>query len=666
MVAVMDLPAAQRLLGRESTVDRVAVDVRDDEDPTIVARRLKAVLGNGATVDAPESRGEEVDKLLFSLRSMLLIAGSLAVIVGVFIVFNTVSTSVHQRRRELALLSTVGVRRTALIWLCLIETLALAFLGIAGGLLGARVLAASASGVIGSAASEIWLNLELGTPGRASSTSIAGAGIGLATALLASGLAIRSTFITPTVEALRPPSVEAPSSRSPRTMFALGLTLVMATWAVVFAPSGLGLTATVALVVATQVSAYAGVALIGPPVVAAIGAITRVSARFSASAPIRLAAENLPRTPSRSGATVATIVAAVGMATTLTGLVQSFESAWLNWVEEHFGADLFVGSGSRFHLRAGPPMDIDLAQSIMHIDGVESVEPFRVLNSEVNGQPVFLQGIALDERLAHGGLPMVEGTLGAAAPALRAGTGVLVSDNLATRLGLSMGDVIVIPSPQGPRRLRIEGSYVDYLGSLDLGAIVVAQEQLQDIWRDRYANLFRVWLKPTARADDTRAAILTALGGSGYYVISARQFLDGVQAVLNSFFVATWALVAVAVLVAVIGIVNSELATVIDRRVEITMLRTIGLRSTQLIRAVVLECATLGALGGAIGVLLGLMLSDQFVEVALRLITGWRIPFSLHFGVPIITILAATAVATIAGWIPARAAVRLGVHGGRD
>jgi putative ABC transport system permease protein len=130
--------------------------------------------------------------------------------------------------------------------------------------------------------------------------------------------------------------------------------------------------------------------------------------------------------------------------------------------------------------------------------------------------------------------------------------------------------------------------------------------------------------------------------------------------VLNGFFVATWALVAVAVLVAVIGIVNSELATVLDRRMEITMLRTIGFRASHLVRAVMLECAGLGALGGAAGLALGTMLSAQFVDVALRLITGWRIPFRLHLGVPIVTVLFATAIAAVAGWVPARAAARLG------
>jgi len=658
-IGVMDLPAAQALLGREGRIDRAAVSVATGTSVGATRDRLSEVLGPGVRVDAPEARGEEVDKLLLSLRSMLFIAGSLAVIVGVFIVFNTVSVSVQQRRRELALLATVGVRRRAIVGLCLLETLLLTVAGLLVGLLGGRLLAVVAAGAVGAATSEIWTHLELSGASTSAGT-VAGLAIGLVTSFFASGLAIYSTLSAPTVEALRPLESTSATRRLRWVPAMIGLGLIASTWTILLAPPRLGLSGIVALVVGTQVVAYGGIALLGPSLVEWIGRAARRLAQSSSSAAVRLAAENIPRTPARSGATVATIVAAVGMAISLTGLVHSFEGAWLRWLEHHFGADLFVGSGARFHLRAGPAMDMALGSRIAGIPGVESVEPFRVIPAELDGQPIFIQGLAVEERLAHGGLAMVQGTLAEATDALKAGTGVLISDNLATRLELDLGEMITLPTPQGPRLARVEGTYVDYLGSLDLGAVLLAQDQLQHIWGDRYANLFRVWLEPNASTDSVRRAILASLGGQGFYVITAGQFLDGVRGILDSFFVATWALVAVAVLVAVIGIINSELATVLDRRAEITMLRTIGFRASHLVRAVLLECASLGALGGAAGLALGAMLSAQFVDVALRLITGWRIPFHLHLGVPLATFLFATGVAALAGWVPALAATRLG------
>jgi putative ABC transport system permease protein len=273
-----------------------------------------------------------------------------------------------------------------------------------------------------------------------------------------------------------------------------------------------------------------------------------------------------------------------------------------------------------------------------------------------DGRPVFLQAMSIADRLAHGGLAMVEGSLSEAAPALEAGDGVLLSDNLAAKTGLHRGDTVTIPTPAGGRTFRVEGTYVDYVGSLDLGAVAVSRPVLASIWGDRSANLFRVWIEPGRSASSIRADVLHALGGQGYYVVSGREFLDSVRAVLRRFFYATWALQLIAALVGIIGVVNSQLATVLDRRNEIAMLRTIGVSARDVVRSVMIECGALGAIGGVWGVLVGGMLGFQFVVVSLHLITGWRIPFVVPTGAAIASVVCATLVSTLAGWVPARTA----------
>src|SRR5262249_61138500 len=104
-------------------------------------------------------------------------------------------------------------------------------------------------------------------------------------------------------------------------------------------------------------------------------------------------------------------------------------------------------------------------------------------------------------------------------------------------------------------RSLVEGTLVGYLGWLELGAVAVERSQVAGSWGDRFANLYRVWLSPGAAAPAVRHAVLGRLG-SGYYAVTARQFLDGVRAVLDRFFLATWALELVPALVGVIGVVN--------------------------------------------------------------------------------------------------------------
>jgi putative ABC transport system permease protein len=655
-IAVMDLPAAQHLLGREGGVDRIAIALEPDAAVDDVRARLAAALGPGIEVAPPEARGAQVDTLLFTLRSMLLAAGSLASIVGAFIVYHAVVLSVQQRRRQFALLNAVGIERSTLVRLCLVETTGLALLGVLGGAVAGRLLGALASGLVGSAASEIWLRVHVGRQAHSLRGLLAGAAVGVAVALVAALLAVRTAFATPTVEALRPAAVETERERSPGVVVA-GLLMIAATWLVGMADPRLGWLV-IGIFVASQLVAYCGGALLAPSIVSGVGAGLRGLVTRSQSLPIRLAGDNLPRRPGRAGITVATIAAAFGFSVSIAGLVRSFEGAWSGWIEQHFAADLFVGSGARFRLLAGPAMAPELRDRLASIPGVASVEPFRVLPLELEKRPVFLQGISVDDRLAHGGLDMVEGDLATAAPALLDGTGVLVSDNLAFRLGLHRGGRVALPTPDGARTFRIEGTFVDYLGSLDLGAVAVSDRQLAAVWHDRSANLFRIWLAPGASASAVRAAVAERLG-PGYYAITARQFLEAVQAVIRRFFVATWGLELVALLVGVIGVINSQLATVADRSTEIAMLRTIGVSRQDLSRAVLLECGALGALGGLLGLALGGMLCFQFVVVTMRLLTGWQIPFVLP-GWPVAAgVVGAALIAAAAGYVPARVAARL-------
>jgi putative ABC transport system permease protein len=259
----------------------------------------------------------------------------------------------------------------------------------------------------------------------------------------------------------------------------------------------------------------------------------------------------------------------------------------------------------------------------------------------------------------------VEGTLPGAAAALRNGTGVLVSDNLAYKLDLRRGENIVLPTVKGPRSFTVEGTYVDYLGSLDLGAVLVGQSLLQHLWNDAQANMLRVWLQPDVASADVAERIRVAMQqlpstkGDSYYVLQATDFLEEVRSAVRRFFAATWALQVIVALVGVIGVANTQLAAVLDRTTEVGVLRTVGLTRKAVVRSIMIECGALGAMGSVLGVVLGLILGSQIVLIGLRLVTGWSMGIEVPWGDLVVGVVTATAVSAIAGYIPARAAVQL-------
>jgi putative ABC transport system permease protein len=660
-LALMDLPAAQRLLGRDTLVDRIAVKLVPGAAPDEVGGRIRAALRqpDGLEVSPPESRGKQAESLLFALRTSLAVISAVAVIVGTLIVYHVVAASVHERRREFALLNVAGVTPRALVALCLTETLLLALAGAAVGVAQGHLFARVAAGVAGGVVSDVWVRLEVDALAAPSGGVVAGICAGVVTALASALLAVRATFVTTTVEALRPFGFGVDERGATAGILALAVALLGGSWLIALAPPGLGFGAVVTLIVGAAAAGYAAGALLAPALVQIAGRAADRVGRRVATLPLRLATSNLPRAPRRSGATVGTITVAVAVGVVVTATVWSFNAAWVGWVETYFASDLLVGVGSRLQLHTGSLMPAAVADRLRAVPGVTSVEPFRARRIRVGGRPAFLQGVSLAERLAHGALPMVDGDLREAAGALEAGSGVLLSDNLAFRLGLRRGDGIDLPTPGGRRRFRVEGTYVDYLGATDLGAVAVAHSQLAAIWNDRTANLFRVWLRPGADASMVREAILAQLGPRGYFVLTAREFLDGINALVRGFFFSTWAMQIVAALVGVIGVVNAQLATVLDRRSEIALLRTIGVDERDVTRSVLLECAALGALGGLAGIAIGTAVGAQIVRIGLRLVTGWQLPFTLPVAPLVAAVAIATALSALAGWVPARAAARV-------
>jgi putative ABC transport system permease protein len=255
---------------------------------------------------------------------------------------------------------------------------------------------------------------------------------------------------------------------------------------------------------------------------------------------------------------------------------------------------------------------------------------------------------------------MVEGSLESAAAAIESGEAALVSDNLAVKLGLHVGDVIELPTPAGTHRGRVAGTFVDFLGSLDLGAVAVSTDLLRRIWHDEGANLLRLWIRPGAVVSDVRRGVVAVLGaGDGYYVLTGRAFVDGVRGVLDQFFRAGWVLIVIAAFIGVVSIANTQVATMLDRAPDNATLYTIGIPRRALARGVLIECGVLGLLGGLLGIVVSLVLGMEITSWTLLVLTGWRIPLHVPAGQLVGAVVAATVVAAMAGWIPARLATRV-------
>jgi putative ABC transport system permease protein len=237
------------------------------------------------------------------------------------------------------------------------------------------------------------------------------------------------------------------------------------------------------------------------------------------------------------------------------------------------------------------------------------------------------------------------------------GEGLIVSDNFAQLQHLSVGDTLEIPAPYGVIRLPIAGIIVDY--SDQQGAIMMDRSVFIKYWRDDSVNMFRVYTKPDAAIADVRRQIIERYSGRRQvFVLTNDQLKSHIIRVLDQWFQLTSVQIAVAVLVAILGIINTLTVSIRDRRRELAVLQAVGAKRWQVRRTIWIEALSIGSLGLVLGFALGAVNLYYVLEIVRRDVTGMRLDY--HF--PLTTVLGLIPIILSAAYVaalwPAESAVR--------
>jgi putative ABC transport system permease protein len=241
--------------------------------------------------------------------------------------------------------------------------------------------------------------------------------------------------------------------------------------------------------------------------------------------------------------------------------------------------------------------------------------------------------------------------------AASAGEGVLVSDNLAQLRHLKRGEILELSAPGRILRLPILGIIVDYVDQQ--GVILIDRALFQRYWHDDSVNFFRVYLTPGAQLSEVKRTILTRYAGRRQvFVLNNDEMKGYILRIAGRWFALTYVQIAVAVVVAMLGIVNTLTVSITDRRRELGVLRAVGGLKGQIKRTIWMEALGIGVLGVVLGFALGAINLYYVLEIVRRDVIGMR--FAYRFPTPVAlgvmpTMLAAAFVAAI--W-PAELAVR--------
>jgi len=660
--ALMDLPVAQRALGKEGKLDVVDLTVEEGESIERVQARLRERLGGAAEVERPEKRGEQIELLLTSFRVGLFFVSLIALFVGFFLIYNTVSVSVVQRRREIGTLRCLGMKRGELMRLIVAEALFLALCGSVAGVALGWLLARFALIAVGETVGNLFSLVAL-VGGDLSTRDLGIAvGSGVTVAVLAAlHPAWQAIRISP-LENARQAAWQPPGRDRGSLATRLGaLSLIASPVLLLIAPGVDDPVRKFSVGVVGMLVFLLALAFFCPAMIDHAVRWFWQSAlqwRVSRWVEARLAADSLRRSPVRSGITVATMLISLAAIFTIAAFVNSVRGSLLAWVDQMVTADLIVSSGAR---TAGPgnvPLREDLLPRLKEIPGVAIVDLYRLIRSTYEGKPILVESFSALESARVRTLPMVEGEGARALREMGEGRGVIVSESFQSKFGKGRNDEVELLTPSGSVIFKVIGVYIDY--SADSGSVLLDRALYKRYWRDDLVDAYDLWLAPGA---DQQRIIETIRASYGeryqLFVSTHRELKEAVVRIMEQSFVVNYAVEIVAVVVAIFSVINTLLASILDRTREIGVLRAIGATRAQMRRIVVLEAGWMGLIGGALGLFAGSVMAYHHVVYNTKVLTGWTFQFYYPYDVAVFSIIAAVLLCLAAGYVPAKRAAAI-------
>jgi putative ABC transport system permease protein len=238
---------------------------------------------------------------------------------------------------------------------------------------------------------------------------------------------------------------------------------------------------------------------------------------------------------------------------------------------------------------------------------------------------------------------------------MAAGKGVIVSESFQSKFGKGANDTIELATPSGLIAFKVLGVYIDY--SSDIGSVLIDRGLYKKFWQDELVDAFDIWLEPGADQSVVIEKIKEDYGEQYELFISThRQLKESVVRIMEQSFVVNYAVEIVAVVVAVFSVINTLLASVLDRAREIGVLRAIGATQAQIRRMIIFEAAWIGLIGGFLGLIAGTIMSYHHVVYNTKVLTGWTFEYYYPYHLSALSIFISVILCLLAGYWPAKQA----------
>jgi putative ABC transport system permease protein len=651
--AVFDIPTAQKLLHRQGELDGISVAAKEGTTPEQLASDLRRQLPPTVEVktgaEEAAKASEDVSDFTKIIRYFLLAFGAIALFVGAFVIFNTLSITVAQRTREFATLRTIGGSRRQLLVSVIIEALVI---GIVASVLGLLLGFALARGI-----NALFVALDADLPSTAQvyapRTFIVAILIGVVVTLVA-GLApaVRATRVPP-IAAVRE-GAELPRGRlAPYVPYIAGVIVAIALLLLGYAMFADSLDTGPRLIsIALGVlGLFVGVAMLSrlavPPVARAVG---YPSARVGGVAG-SLARGNALRNPGRTAATAAALMIGLALVTFIAVLSAGMKRSNRDAIEAQVVADYVVTSQNGFE-----PFVAAAGDAASRSTAAQQSTSVRSDLAKFAGKSGYLTGI---EPGAIASAYRFDWKDGSDAVLGQLGTdGAIIDKDFADDKDLSVGDRFPLLVPSGERRvLVVRGIYEPPPFYPLLGNVSIAKSTFDTLY-ERPRNQFTFVNVAGDPTDATQKELEQALADFPDAKVQTREaWIKDQDKDFNQFLIMLYVLLALSVIVSLFGMVNTLVLSVFERTRELGMLRAVGMTRRQTRRMIRHESVITALIGAALGLPLGIFLA----ALVTRALSQFDVQYALPWGQLVVFVIVAIVAGVLAAIIPARRAARLRV-----
>jgi len=653
--AMMDIAAAQNVFGKIGRLDRIDIQFLNASDFETMSTKIASLLPEHMKVERPQRKNLQVERMLQAFQYNLTALSFVALLVALYLIYNMIALSVVRRRVEIGTLRAIGATPTLIALIFFLEA---GVIGAIGSILGIGMGYFFAQFSLDAVSMTV---NNLYAPSYVTEVDFQWSQmgpyfiLGVVLAFISALIPAWDAATTPPTAVMRRGSYDLKLFRGSRQLNGAAFAVVLlAGFCTQLPPIDhfpyFGFFSVFLIIL--------GVSLSSPAVLLWSRDRLHFFFKNKLGAEGLLACMNLSQNVGRNALAISSLAIAFMMVISMSIMVHSFRQTVIIWIDQTLRADLFVRIAGGRDIDYQHTLPSDLIERLKTIQGVAAVDQFRALDITHNHLPVVLATGDFSVLSQYGNLVIKSGPSAQELDRVMVNQNrALVSEAFSLKHKVDVGDTLKLQTPGGPAQIEVAAIYFDY--SRERGYIILDRTTFLKYYQDTDINSFVVYLADTLHLESVRSEILRTLKDHKLIIRSNSELKQQVLEVFDKTFAITYSLEIIAILVAVLGLFNTLVSLILERKREIGILRFIGAFTGQIKRMVLIEAGILGMIGSAMGFVAGVIVSYILIFVINKQSFGWTI--QVHFPTSFILLMVVLfwGVSLLSGLYPAYLAGKL-------